>query len=50
VIEARVPEFGPTPFPAYAGATTGVRSLTDAYRRSGRVWTPAARRRILSIS
>ncbi|MCA1655254.1 MAG: phage major capsid protein [Pseudonocardiaceae bacterium] len=29
--EARVFEFGPVTFPAYAGATAGVRSLTDAY-------------------
>jgi HK97 family phage prohead protease len=31
VIEARVPEFGPVTFPAYAGATAGVRSLTDDF-------------------
>jgi len=31
VTEARVYEFGPVTFPAYAGATAGVRSLTDAY-------------------
>ena len=30
--EARVFEFGPVTFPAYAGATAGVRSLTDAYQ------------------
>lgn len=29
--EARVFEFGPVTFPAYHGATAGVRSLTDAY-------------------
>jgi HK97 family phage prohead protease len=29
--EARVMEFGPVTYPAYAGATAGVRSLTDAY-------------------
>ena len=29
--EARLFEFGPVTFPAYAGATAGVRSLTDAY-------------------
>jgi HK97 family phage major capsid protein/HK97 family phage prohead protease len=29
--EARVFEFGPVTFPAYAGATAGVRSLTDVY-------------------
>ena len=31
VQEARVYEFGPVTFPAYAGATAGVRSLTDVY-------------------
>jgi HK97 family phage major capsid protein/HK97 family phage prohead protease len=31
VEEARVFEFGPVTFPAYAGATAGVRSLTDVY-------------------
>lgn len=28
--EVKVREFGPTPFPAFAGATSGVRSMTDA--------------------
>jgi HK97 family phage major capsid protein/HK97 family phage prohead protease len=31
VREAHVMEFGPVTFPAYAGATAGVRSLTDDY-------------------
>ncbi|MDP9145908.1 MAG: phage major capsid protein [Actinomycetota bacterium] len=31
ITEARVFEFGPVTFPAYHGATAGVRSLTDAY-------------------
>lgn len=31
VTEARVMEFGPVTFPAYAGATAGVRSLTDEF-------------------
>lgn len=31
VREARVPEFGPVTFPAYAGATAGVRSMTDEF-------------------
>ena len=31
VKEARVAEFGPVTFPAYAGATAGVRSLTDEF-------------------
>lgn len=31
VKEAMVMEFGPVTFPAYAGATAGVRSLSDAY-------------------
>lgn len=29
VVEARIKEFGPVPFPVYAGATSGVRSMTD---------------------
>lgn len=29
ILEAKVAEFGPVTFPAYAGATAGVRSLTD---------------------
>lgn len=31
VTEARVMEFGPVTFPAYAGATAGVRSITDEF-------------------
>jgi HK97 family phage prohead protease len=31
VKEARVPEFGPVTFPAYEGASAGVRSLTDEF-------------------
>jgi hypothetical protein len=31
ITEARVPEFGPVTFPAYADATAGVRSLTDRF-------------------
>ncbi len=31
ITEARVMEFGPVTFPAYTGATAGVRSLTDEY-------------------
>lgn len=31
ITEARVMEFGPVTFPAYEGATAGVRSLTDDY-------------------
>jgi len=31
ILEAKVMEFGPVAFPAYAGATAGVRSLTDDY-------------------
>jgi HK97 family phage prohead protease len=50
--QATVPEFSCVTFPAYAGATAGVRSLTDWYR-SGEVatravvWTPARRRAVL---
>lgn len=32
ILEAKVYEFGPVTFPAYAGATAGARSLTDHYR------------------
>ena len=32
ITEARVFEFGPVTFPAYAGASAGVRSLTDQFR------------------
>jgi hypothetical protein len=35
--EARVMEFGPVTYPAYGGATAGVRSMTDDY------WEPALR-------
>jgi phage head maturation protease len=31
ITEAKVMEFGPVTFPAYEGATAGVRSLTDWY-------------------
>lgn len=31
VLEARVPEFGPVTFPAYADASAGVRSMTDEF-------------------
>lgn len=31
ILEAKVMEFGPVAFPAYSGATAGVRSLTDEY-------------------
>ncbi len=32
ITEARVMEFGPVTFPAYEGATAGIRSLTDRFR------------------
>jgi phage head maturation protease len=31
ILEAKVREFGPVTFPAYAGATAGLRSLTDEF-------------------
>lgn len=31
ITEVRVPEFGPVTFPAYEGATAGVRSITDRF-------------------
>jgi HK97 family phage prohead protease len=37
VLEAQVPEFGPVTFPAYMGATSGVRSLTDWWLEGERV-------------
>jgi HK97 family phage prohead protease len=52
ITQAKVFEFGPCTFPAYDGATAGVRSLTDWYR-SGEpgvravIWTPARRRAAL---
>jgi HK97 family phage prohead protease len=50
--QAKVLELSVVTFPAYSGATAGVRSLTDWYR-SGAVgtraviWTPALRREVL---
>jgi HK97 family phage prohead protease len=35
ITEAKVREFGPVTWPAYAGATAGVRSLTDEFRLPG---------------
>lgn len=32
ILDMSVPEFGPVTFPAYAGATAGVRSITDRFR------------------
>jgi len=32
ITRAKVAEFGPVTFPAYAGATAGIRSMTDAFR------------------
>lgn len=34
ITELEMAEFGPTPFPVYAGPTAGVRSMTDEYRIS----------------
>lgn len=31
ILQCEVPEFGPVTFPAYAGATAGLRSMTDDY-------------------
>lgn len=38
--EARVLEFGPVTFPAYAGATAGIRSMTDEYLLAALVEDP----------
>lgn len=46
ITEARVPEFGPVTFPAYQGATAGLRSITDDVliaRLEGREGTDPAR-------
>jgi phage head maturation protease len=34
ITEARVFEFGPVTYPAYAGASAGIRSLTDWYLKA----------------
>jgi HK97 family phage prohead protease len=48
VREARVPEFGPVTFPAYADATAGVRSLTDEFLISRATRDPVRLRRLLA--
>lgn len=40
--EVRLFEFGPVTFPAYQGATAGVRSITDQYRGTDRTPGPEA--------
>jgi HK97 family phage prohead protease len=40
VTEAAVPEFGPVTFPAYEGASAGIRSMTDEYMFSRFVGNP----------
>jgi HK97 family phage prohead protease len=47
VTEARLFEFGPVTFPAYAGATAGVRSLTDEFLLSAVRSNPDAVREML---
>jgi HK97 family phage prohead protease len=47
VREAQVMEFGPVTYPAYAGATAGVRSLTDLYVMERFTREPARLRQLL---
>lgn len=52
--QAKVHELSVVTFPAYAGATAGVRSLTDWYRSGATasravIWTPARRRELLLV-
>lgn len=47
ILEARVPEFGPVTFPAYEGATAGLRSLTDEYLFSSFLKQPDRLRELL---
>lgn len=48
ITQARVPEFGPVTFPAYAGATAGVRSATDEYVLAQLLANPEALVRLLT--
>ena len=47
ILEAKVMEFGPVTFPAYEGATAGVRSLTDDYILRHLVGEPERLERVL---
>jgi len=55
ILQTQVFEFGPVTFPAYEGASAGVRSLTDWYRSGEvaerpRLWSPSRRReRLLEL-
>ncbi len=48
--EAQVMEFGPVTFPAYKGATAGVRSMTDAFTLKAFTDDPAALRTLLDYN
>jgi HK97 family phage prohead protease len=48
ITEARVMEFGPVTFPAYEGATAGVRSLTDDFILAELVGSPDRLRDLLT--
>jgi HK97 family phage prohead protease len=50
ITEARVPEFGPVTFPAYAEATAGVRSLTDRFLFEMIERDPARARELLTLA
>jgi HK97 family phage prohead protease len=49
IAEAKVIEFGPVTFPAYAEATAGVRSVTDLFRRKLRSAPPLSRADVPSL-
>jgi len=46
VLEVRMPEFGPTPFPAYASATAGMRSISDSFVQEERMETRVVSERL----
>ena len=48
--EAQVMEFGPVTFPAYKGATAGVRSMTDAFTLKAFTDNPEALRTLLDYN
>jgi hypothetical protein len=49
ITEAKVREFGPVTFPAYAGATAGLRSMTDEFLFGKFVDDPDRLREILEL-
>jgi HK97 family phage prohead protease len=49
VVKARVPEFGPVTFPAYAGATAGLRSMTDEFLLEHFLESQEGRRKLVEV-